>query len=241
MSTYPQCIKACSLTAQEPPVRVIIRRIPHYHCHDHLCRFSRWPHHRLRPEALYPLHCPARGDGRVEVYRLKALFRGIHHTLWVYARNLITIWQFVALHDSLNDPGTLPPKRILATTFVPSAWLDETLVAERKAGLSAYLTGLLESPQFRNHQSLIDFLTPSSTSSSREFNPEDAIPSTLSRKTALNLAVDLHGDVSAEATTPIAAAYYPDWAADSNPPNKLDFSKFDILYFGTSAHSPHRT
>ncbi|KAI0758172.1 glycoside hydrolase family 18 protein [Fomes fomentarius] len=139
--------------------------------------------------------------------------------------------EFVALHDALNDPGTLPPKRILATTFVPSAWADDTLIAERKAGLSAYLTGLLESPQFRNHQSLTDFLAPSlSTLSSREFNPEDAIPSTLSRNTALNLAADLHGDVFAKAT-PIAAAYYPDWAADSNPPNKLDFSKFDILYF----------
>lgn len=32
--------------------------------------------------------------------------------------------------------------------------------------------------------------------------------------------------------TPIAAAYYPAWSTDSNPPEKLDFSKFDILFYG---------
>ena len=143
--------------------------------------------------------------------------------------------QFVALHDILNDPGSLPPKRILATTFVPSAWLDDALIAERKAGLSAYLSGLLELPQFRAHKALVEFLTPSppASASSRDFNPEDAIPSTLSRKAAL----EVQKGISAEAT-PIAAAYYPDWASDSNPPGSLDFSKFDILLFGTSALAP---
>ena len=137
--------------------------------------------------------------------------------------------QFVALHDTLNDPGSLPPKRILATTFVPSAWLDDALIAERKAGLSAYLTGLLQSPQFRARKFLVDFLTPSTTAStSPDFNLEDALPSTLSRKAALSAQSRL----SAQATS-IAAAYYPDWSSDSNPPNKLDFSKFDILLFGT--------
>ncbi|KAI0694388.1 glycoside hydrolase family 18 protein [Cerioporus squamosus] len=134
---------------------------------------------------------------------------------------------FVALHDTLNDPGTLPPKRILATAFVPSAWLDDTLIAERKAGLSAYLAGLLQSPQFRAHKFFLDFLTPSTTaSSSPEFNLEDALPSTLSRKAALSAQSRL----SAQAT-PIAAAYYPDWSSGTNPPAKIDFSKFDILYF----------
>ncbi|KAI0751174.1 glycoside hydrolase family 18 protein [Daedaleopsis nitida] len=139
--------------------------------------------------------------------------------------------EFVALHDTLNDPGSLPPKRILATTFVPSAWLDDTLIAERKAGLSAYLTGLLQSPQFRTHKFLVEFLVPSPfTSSSRDFSLEDALPSTLSRNAALNAQARLNGDISAEAT-PVAAAYYPDWSADAHPPNKLDFSKFDVLYF----------
>ncbi|EJF62190.1 glycoside hydrolase family 18 protein [Dichomitus squalens LYAD-421 SS1] len=136
--------------------------------------------------------------------------------------------EFVALHDTLNDPGSLPPKRVLATIFVPSAWLDDALITERKAGLSAYLTGLLELPQFRAHKSLVEFLTPSkpSPNSSRDFSPEDAIPSTLSRKAAL----EVQKGISAEAT-PIVAAYYPDWASDSNPPGSLDFSKFDILLF----------
>ncbi|KAI0658625.1 glycoside hydrolase family 18 protein [Cubamyces menziesii] len=135
---------------------------------------------------------------------------------------------FVALHDTLNDPGSLPPKRILATTFVPSAWLDDTLIAERKAGLSAYLTGLLQSPQFRVHKALIDFLTPSGASpASRGFNLEDALPSTLSRKAALETQAKL----SAQATTPLYASYYPDWSSGQIPPSSLDFSKFDIILF----------
>ncbi|KAL1940051.1 hypothetical protein VTO73DRAFT_9386 [Trametes versicolor] len=134
---------------------------------------------------------------------------------------------FVALHDTLNDPGSLPPKRILATTFVPAAWLDDTLIAERKAGLSAYLTGLIHSPQFRAHTTLVEFLTPSSTfTGSRDFNPEDALPSTLTRKAAL----EAQDKLSAQAT-PIYAAYYPDWSSDQFPPASLDFSKFDILLF----------
>lgn len=34
------------------------------------------------------------------------------------------------------------------------------------------------------------------------------------------------------AATPIAAAYYPDWAFDATPPENLDYTKFDILFFG---------
>ena len=148
-----------------------------------------------------------------------------------FRSNGLTASQFVALHDTLNDPGSLPPKRILATTFVPSAWLDDTLITERKAGLSAYLTGLLQSPQFRAHKFLLDFLTPSQPSTSAgTFSMEDALPSTLSRKAAL----EAQSRLAAEATTPIAAAYYPDWSSDSNPPSSLDFSKFDILLFGAS-------
>ena len=31
---------------------------------------------------------------------------------------------------------------------------------------------------------------------------------------------------------PVAAAYYPAWAVTAHPPEKLDFSKFDIIFFG---------
>ena len=117
---------------------------------------------------------------------------------------------------------------------MPSAWLDDTLIAERKAGLSAYLAGLLDSPQFRVHKFVIDFLTPSTTATpSGKLSMEDALPSTLTRKAAL----EAQSLVSVEAT-PVAAAYYPDWSSDTNPPASLDFSKFDIILFGTSAHSP---
>lgn len=40
-----------------------------------------------------------------------------------------------------------------------------------------------------------------------------------------------HTTLEQRATKPVAAAYYPDWASDTNPPSDLDFSKFDILLF----------
>ncbi len=136
---------------------------------------------------------------------------------------------------TLGDPFGLPPKRLLATTFVPSAWIDNALIAERKDGLAKYLDDLLVSPDYAGSSVLADFLTPNLSESSAKFNPEDALPSTLSRKAALDLlanaTVESAGDVKALAT-PIAAAYYPDWSVDTNPPEKIDFSKFDILFFG---------
>ncbi|KAK1231965.1 hypothetical protein PQX77_004915 [Marasmius sp. AFHP31] len=99
--------------------------------------------------------------------------------------------------------------------------MDDALVRERKAGLAKYLSNAIAKPQYRNHSALLDFLKPSSDDKER-FNLEDALPSTLSRKTAQ--------DVEAQAT-PIAAAYYPDWSAGSNPPENINFSKFDIIFF----------
>ncbi|KAI0940229.1 hypothetical protein AcV5_001393 [Taiwanofungus camphoratus] len=134
--------------------------------------------------------------------------------------------EFVDLHNTLGDPGALPPKRILVTSFLRSAWVDDKLIAERKEGLNAYLASLLQSSQYITSPALLKFLTPS-TSTPTQFNPEDALPSTLSRRTALQL----EGMLSAASSTPIAAAYYPDWASNSNPPQNLDFSKFGILLF----------
>jgi hypothetical protein len=55
------------------------------------------------------------------------------------------------------------------------------------------------------------------------------------------LAVDNTDDTServavaaAAATKPVAAAYYPSWASYSRTPESLDFSKFDILFYGAS-------
>ncbi|KAJ7668685.1 glycoside hydrolase family 18 protein [Mycena polygramma] len=134
--------------------------------------------------------------------------------------------EVAALHSALGVKDIeLPPKRILVTTFVPSAWIDDTLIAERKTGLKAYLNTLLETPQYKDNETLRDFLASNIRSSPRQFDPEDALPSTLSRKTAQEL-----GSVAAAATF-IASAYYPDWSADAFPPEGLDYSKFDILNF----------
>ncbi|KAJ6497662.1 glycoside hydrolase family 18 protein [Mycena sanguinolenta] len=135
--------------------------------------------------------------------------------------------EFVALHTALGTPDNvqLPPKRILATAFIPSAWVDDTLIAERKNGLKAYLNTLLAMAQHKANGTLNEFITPSLLASPRRFDLEDALPSTLSRKQAQDL-----GAATATATF-IAAAYYPDWSVDTFPPESLDYSKFDILNF----------
>jgi chitinase len=121
---------------------------------------------------------------------------------------------------------------VLATTFLPSAWVDDALIRERQTGLSDYLEHLLSAPEYAATPSLVQFLAPSAgNASAQAFNPEDALPSTLSRKDALAAAATL----SAQASSPIAASYYPDWVGDSNPPESIDFSKFDILFFGPFA------
>ncbi|KAJ7935123.1 glycoside hydrolase [Mycena leptocephala] len=134
--------------------------------------------------------------------------------------------EFVALHTALGVKDVeLPPKRILVTTFIPSAWVDDTLIAERKEGLKTYLNALLATSQYKDNETLREFLAPTLLASPRQFDLEDALPSTLSRKAAQQL-----GEVTAAATF-IAAAYYPDWSADAFPPEGLDYSRFDILNF----------
>lgn len=140
--------------------------------------------------------------------------------------------EFEVLHKALKDPFVLPPKRLLATTFIPSAWVDDALIAERKTGLAKYLSELLSTPDYAGSSILARFLTPDGTVNATEFNPEDAVPSTLSRKAAMDLLENRGSitEIEAQATS-IAAAYYPDWSAGTNPPEKFDFSKFDILFF----------
>ncbi|EMD40292.1 glycoside hydrolase family 18 protein [Gelatoporia subvermispora B] len=137
--------------------------------------------------------------------------------------------EFVDLHAALDDPGVLPPKRILVTSFLPSAWVDDRLIAERIDGLNSYLASLIRSPDFSSHPDFLAFLSLSATSSPVHFSLEDALPSTLTRKAALEAQAQM--TFSVNASTPIAAAYYPDWATDTNPPQSLDFTKFDILLF----------
>jgi chitinase len=134
--------------------------------------------------------------------------------------------QFAALKAELGDAFELPPKRILATTFIPSAWVDDKLIAERTAGLTAYLAAVLATEP---SPLVAAFLAPSASSQGGAVRAEDALPSTLSQKDAP--AVE---EAAAAAKTYIAASYYPDWSIDSNPPENIDFSKFDIIFFGSS-------
>ncbi|KAJ7072790.1 glycoside hydrolase family 18 protein [Mycena amicta] len=133
--------------------------------------------------------------------------------------------EFAVLHAKLGITDfDLPPKRLLVTTFIPSAWVDDALIAERKAGLQEYLVKLLKVPEYRHNDLVQEFIAPEITSIPlQEFELEDALPSTLSRKLAEEL-------VQAAATKQIAAAYYPTWTVDDHPPEKLDYSKYDVLF-----------
>ncbi|KAJ3487167.1 hypothetical protein NLJ89_g11741 [Agrocybe chaxingu] len=139
--------------------------------------------------------------------------------------------EFVALHEALKDPYNLPPKRLIVTTFIPSAWADDALIAERKAGLAEYLADLLATPKYKDKSALFDFLSPRTAEISQKFFLEDALPSTLTRTKAMNLAASTaDGEVNASAVM-ISGAYYPDWSAGRRPPESIDYSKFDILFF----------
>jgi chitinase len=134
----------------------------------------------------------------------------------------------------LKDPYILPPKRLLATTLIPSAWVNDGLIDERKKGLASYLNAVLSTPRYQDSAILSKFLTPE-IGSEAKFSPEDALPSTFSHKEAVNLLTSA-ARVEPQAAM-IAGAYYPDWCADTNPLEKIDFSKFDILFFGRSSPS----
>jgi chitinase len=112
---------------------------------------------------------------------------------------------------------------LLATTFIPSAWIDDTLISERRAGLTKYLDDILQSPQYEGNDALVGFLSQAAPTTACDL--EDALPSTLSRKAAF----DLVGQ--AATVTPVAAAYYEDWATSPSVEN-IDFSKFNIIFFG---------
>jgi chitinase len=106
---------------------------------------------------------------------------------------------------------------------LPSAWVDDRLIEERKAGLNAYLKAVLRDIRWRTHSALVDFFVPSSIGALGKFNLEDALPSTVSRKGA---------EAIMAAASLTAPAYYPDWSVNSNPPESIDYSEFDLLYFG---------
>lgn len=148
-------------------------------------------------------------------------------------RHAVTIMLLLTAYshhtETLNDPYNLPPKRLLVTTFIPSAWVDDALIKERKEGLAGYLTDVLSSPECKDQAALFEFLSATTSEYDQKYDLEDALPSTLTRTKALTLASDVNAS-----KVPIAGAYYPDWAGSTVPPESIDYSKFDLIYFGAN-------
>ncbi|KAF8970627.1 glycoside hydrolase superfamily [Flammula alnicola] len=119
------------------------------------------------------------------------------------------------LRDLLGGSLPLPPKRVVATTLAPSAWIDDDLIKERKIGLQMYLTDLIHDLERRRHP---EFLTPVSGS----------LPDMVSKTTLASKAAAFKDDNNIKF---VAASYYPSWSSDTLAPNTIDFSKFDILFF----------
>lgn len=120
----------------------------------------------------------------------------------------------------------LPPKRTVTTSLVPSAWVDDELIKERKAGLQMYLTNLLHDLKFRTHLELVRFLAPSA--GFKDAEATGASPVMVS-KGALVSRHALHDE---DIRKPIAASYYPAWASSTVAPSDINFSKFDVIFFG---------
>jgi len=122
---------------------------------------------------------------------------------------------------------SFPPKGFLVNVL-PSAWVDDQLITERKAALTTYLNTLLQDQEFQANPVLLKFLTSTSPALLGRGDSSVAIPLMVSE----NMVLNVETATTSVAATPIAASYYPDWSAGSCPPSELDFSKFDILFFG---------
>lgn len=114
----------------------------------------------------------------------------------------------------------MPQKHTLNTSIIQHAWLDDRLIADRKRGLALYINSLIGDYKFREHSALLDFLSP-------DVIVDPALPQMVAKESlTLTKGID-ENNVKA-----IAASYYPAWSTDTVPPNKIDFSKFDLLFFG---------
>lgn len=145
----------------------------------------------------------------------------------MYLSRTFVLSQFFALRESLGDGSfPFPPKRTVTTSLVPSAWVDDELINERKAGLQMYLSNLLHDLKFRAHVELVRFLAPSA--GFKDAEASGASPVMVS-KGALASRRALHDE---DIRKPIAASYYPAWASGTVAPSDIDFSKFDVIFFG---------
>ena len=157
---------------------------------------------------------------------------------------IFSVAQFVVLHTSLRDPYSLPAKRTL-TNLVPSAWVNDDLIMERKEGLILYLHSLLQSAELQDHPILIQFLMPGpfapfgtpqirhdALTVPMESRSMASISHVQSRFLSIKSESDHDEAEAAGSVTPVAGTYYPSWAGSSLPPEKLAFAKYDIIFFG---------
>ncbi len=103
--------------------------------------------------------------------------------------------------------------------LVPTAWVDDALIAERKAGLQMFLTDILHDLSLRTRPEVLRFLAPDAANTTYA-------PAMMSTGAPASYARD------GVAGRYISASYYPSWSADALPAHTIDFSKFDVLFFG---------
>jgi len=144
----------------------------------------------------------------------------------------------------LRDPYPLPAKHTL-TNLVPSAWINDDLIMERKEGLILYLHNLLQSAELQDHPILIQFLTPGpfapfgtpqirhdTLTVPMQSRSVASITPVQSRILSIKSESDHDEAEIARPVTPVAATYYPSWAGSTLPPENLAFAKYDIIFFG---------
>lgn len=119
-----------------------------------------------------------------------------------------------------------PPRRALVNSLVPFAWISDSLLEERKAGLNEVLCILLNTQKTQNHPYLYKFFRYSISSFAMESMGEGFVQMRSTRPLLRNVAK----------SSPILGTYYPSWVADILPPGKVDWSRFDIVFFGEFAH-----
>ncbi|PPR01818.1 hypothetical protein CVT24_001682 [Panaeolus cyanescens] len=116
--------------------------------------------------------------------------------------------EFCSLKELLKDGYPFPSKDSLSATIVPGSWVDDKRIEERKLGLAAYLDNLCRDEKYADHPVFLGFLGLwASTMVPEKYRDGD------------------------ELVKPIAGSYYPSWSKDVVPPNKVDFSKFDVIFY----------
>ncbi|KAF7428523.1 hypothetical protein PC9H_007747 [Pleurotus ostreatus] len=127
--------------------------------------------------------------------------------------------EFYELHLSLGDQYNFPPKRSVSNSLLPRAWVDDELIAERKHGLQDYMTNVLGDSKLTGNAAITMFLSDDDGGGHPEMS------------SLRHIVLKGEETKGAEGKKPIAAAYYTSWSAWSNPPSKIDFSKFDVLFY----------